>query len=202
MHIPRIGHEMIVDFPEGDPDRPIIKGRVYHAERPVPYALPDNKTQCRIKTRCPPGSARRRHGELRRPARYDCDGQHQGADLQHGLGPDGRFDGAWRRYRHGLPCRPDRVALHARRFPFPRHAGTLPIRAARRCRAGRLGGLPEVRHAEAKCARTRSGSAVSVKCFHAGQCGAVRHCRLAGKAHSCSLCIQGCAAVGGLSNEL
>ena len=28
MHIPRIGHEMIVDFPEGDPDRPIISTKV------------------------------------------------------------------------------------------------------------------------------------------------------------------------------
>ena len=33
MHIPRIGHEMIVDFPEGDPDRPIIKGRARLAAR-------------------------------------------------------------------------------------------------------------------------------------------------------------------------
>ena len=38
--IPRIGQEVIVDFLEGDPDRPIITGRVYNAEQTPPYALP------------------------------------------------------------------------------------------------------------------------------------------------------------------
>ena len=34
--IPRIGHEVIVDFLEGDPDQPIVLGRVYNAEQPPP----------------------------------------------------------------------------------------------------------------------------------------------------------------------
>ncbi len=51
VHIPRIGQEVIVDFLEGDPDRPIITGRVYNAESTVPYALPDNMTQSGIKSR-------------------------------------------------------------------------------------------------------------------------------------------------------
>jgi type VI secretion system secreted protein VgrG len=38
--IPRIGQEVIVDFLEGDPDQPIITGRVYNAEQMSPYALP------------------------------------------------------------------------------------------------------------------------------------------------------------------
>ncbi len=38
--IPRIGQEVIVDFLEGDPDQPIITGRVYNAEAMPPYALP------------------------------------------------------------------------------------------------------------------------------------------------------------------
>ncbi|WKB53292.1 type VI secretion system Vgr family protein [Eleftheria terrae] len=38
--IPRIGQEVIVDFIEGDPDRPIITGRVYNAELMPPYAMP------------------------------------------------------------------------------------------------------------------------------------------------------------------
>jgi type VI secretion system secreted protein VgrG len=38
--IPRIGQEVIVEFLEGDPDRPIITGRVYNAEAMPPYALP------------------------------------------------------------------------------------------------------------------------------------------------------------------
>jgi type VI secretion system secreted protein VgrG len=37
---PRIGQEVIVDFLEGDPDQPIITGRVYNAEQMPPYALP------------------------------------------------------------------------------------------------------------------------------------------------------------------
>jgi type VI secretion system secreted protein VgrG len=51
IHIPRIGHEVIVDFLEGDPDRPIITGRVYNADAMPPYALPDNQTQSGIKSR-------------------------------------------------------------------------------------------------------------------------------------------------------
>jgi len=51
IHVPRIGQEVIVDFLEGDPDRPIITGRVYNAEQMPPYTLPDNQTQSGIKTR-------------------------------------------------------------------------------------------------------------------------------------------------------
>lgn len=38
--IPRIGQEVIVDFLEGDPDQPIIVGRVYNAEQMPPFGLP------------------------------------------------------------------------------------------------------------------------------------------------------------------
>ena len=38
--IPRIGQEVIVDFIEGDPDRPIITGRVYNADNMPPFGLP------------------------------------------------------------------------------------------------------------------------------------------------------------------
>ncbi|MFM8330725.1 MAG: type VI secretion system Vgr family protein [Candidatus Methylumidiphilus sp.] len=51
MHIPRIGQEVIVDFLEGDPDRPIVTGRVYNDEQMPPYALPDDKTQSGVKSR-------------------------------------------------------------------------------------------------------------------------------------------------------
>ncbi len=50
MYIPRIGHEVIVDFIEGDPDRPIITGRVYHGSNKPPYTLPDEKTKSTIKS--------------------------------------------------------------------------------------------------------------------------------------------------------
>jgi type VI secretion system secreted protein VgrG len=42
--LPRIGQEVLVDFLDGDPDRPLITGRVYNAYETVPYGLPDNKT--------------------------------------------------------------------------------------------------------------------------------------------------------------
>jgi type VI secretion system secreted protein VgrG len=38
--VPRIGQEVIVDFLEGDPDRPIITGRVYNAETMPPFGMP------------------------------------------------------------------------------------------------------------------------------------------------------------------
>lgn len=50
MFIPRIGHEVIVEFIDGDPDRPIITGRVYHGTNLPPYKLPDEKTKSTIKS--------------------------------------------------------------------------------------------------------------------------------------------------------
>jgi type VI secretion system secreted protein VgrG len=50
MWIPRIGQEVIVDFLEGDPDRPLIMGRVYNADQMPPYTLPDEKTKSTIKS--------------------------------------------------------------------------------------------------------------------------------------------------------
>ncbi len=50
MFIPRIGQEVIVEFLEGDPDRPIITGRVYNGQSTVPYELPTNATRSTIKT--------------------------------------------------------------------------------------------------------------------------------------------------------
>lgn len=50
MFLPRIGEEVIVEFREGDPDRPIITGRLYNAEQMPPYELPTNQTMATIKT--------------------------------------------------------------------------------------------------------------------------------------------------------
>jgi type VI secretion system secreted protein VgrG len=52
--LPRVGQEVIVDFLEGDPDQPIITGRVYNADQMPPFTLPDNKTQSGFKTRSSP----------------------------------------------------------------------------------------------------------------------------------------------------
>jgi type VI secretion system secreted protein VgrG len=48
--IPRIGQEVVVEFLEGDPDRPLVTGTVYNGDNKVPYKLPDKKTQSGIKT--------------------------------------------------------------------------------------------------------------------------------------------------------
>jgi type VI secretion system secreted protein VgrG len=45
MDLPRIDEEVIVDFLEGDPDQPIIIGRVYNGENKPPFALPAQKTR-------------------------------------------------------------------------------------------------------------------------------------------------------------
>lgn len=57
VQIPRIGQEVIVDFLEGDPDQPIITGRVYNAEQMPPWELPANATQSGVLTRSSKGGA-------------------------------------------------------------------------------------------------------------------------------------------------
>jgi type VI secretion system secreted protein VgrG len=63
--IPRMGQEVIVDFLEGDPDQPIITGRVYNAEQMPPYALPGNMTQTGIKSRSSKGGGPDNFNEIR-----------------------------------------------------------------------------------------------------------------------------------------
>ncbi|MGR4066344.1 type VI secretion system Vgr family protein [Billgrantia sp. C5P2] len=48
--IPRIGHEVVVSYLEGDPDQPLITGRTYHAVNTSPYELPAHKTRTVIRT--------------------------------------------------------------------------------------------------------------------------------------------------------
>ena len=65
IEIPRIGQEVIVDFLEGNPDQPIIIGRVYNADQVPPYKLPDNKTQSGMKSRSSPGGGTENFNEIR-----------------------------------------------------------------------------------------------------------------------------------------
>lgn len=55
VQIPRIGNEVIVEFLEGDPDRPIITGSVYNAEQTPPLELPGAGIQMGMKSRSSPG---------------------------------------------------------------------------------------------------------------------------------------------------
>ena len=50
IHIPRIGQEVVVNFLEGDPDRPIITGSVYNADHMTPYPLPAEQTKSATKS--------------------------------------------------------------------------------------------------------------------------------------------------------
>jgi type VI secretion system secreted protein VgrG len=51
IQIPRIGQEVMVEFMEGDPDRPVITGRVYNAAEMPPWRLPEQKTLSGIQSR-------------------------------------------------------------------------------------------------------------------------------------------------------
>jgi type VI secretion system secreted protein VgrG len=62
---PRIGQEVVVDFLEGDPDRPLITGRVYNASQMPPYELPAKQTQSGIKTRSSKNGRSEDFNELR-----------------------------------------------------------------------------------------------------------------------------------------
>ncbi len=62
---PRIGQEVLVEFLEGDPDQPVVTGRVYNAEQMPPYALPANMTQSGIKTRSTKEGTAEHFNELR-----------------------------------------------------------------------------------------------------------------------------------------
>jgi type VI secretion system secreted protein VgrG len=57
MLIPRVSQEVLVAFLDGDPDEPMIVGRVYNEKHKVPYKLPDHKTRSGWKSDSSPGSA-------------------------------------------------------------------------------------------------------------------------------------------------
>jgi type VI secretion system secreted protein VgrG len=53
--IPRIGWEVLVEYEDGDPDRPIVVGRLYNGKYTPPYALPANKTRTAFQSASTPG---------------------------------------------------------------------------------------------------------------------------------------------------
>lgn len=54
--IPRVGQEVLVTFLDGDPDRPVVTGRVYNAIEQVPYKLPDDMTVSTWKSQSSPAT--------------------------------------------------------------------------------------------------------------------------------------------------
>ncbi|MCK2184352.1 type VI secretion system Vgr family protein [Halomonas getboli] len=68
MAIPRIGHEVIVSFLEGDPDQPLVTGRTYHAVNTPPYSLPEYKTRTVLRTQTHQGEG---FNELRFEDQHD-----------------------------------------------------------------------------------------------------------------------------------
>jgi type VI secretion system secreted protein VgrG len=65
IHIPRVGQEVIVDFLDGDPDRPIVVGSVYNADTMPPYDLPRHKTRSGIRSRSTPAGLPAEANEIR-----------------------------------------------------------------------------------------------------------------------------------------
>lgn len=53
--VPRVDSEVLVSFEEGDPDRPIVTGRAYHAGMPLPCELPAGKTRTVLRSQNSPG---------------------------------------------------------------------------------------------------------------------------------------------------
>lgn len=49
--LPRVGHEVLVDFLDGNPDRPLVVGRVFNATHMPTYPLPENKTRALWRTK-------------------------------------------------------------------------------------------------------------------------------------------------------
>jgi type VI secretion system secreted protein VgrG len=62
--IPRIGQEVVVQFEDGNPDRPIVTGMLYNADTLPPYTLPANATQTGMKTQSSKSGSAETYNEL------------------------------------------------------------------------------------------------------------------------------------------
>ena len=83
VQIPRVGEEVLVDFMDGDPDRPVIVGRLYNGKNKPPYKLPDNATQSGMKTRSSPDGSPSNYNEIRFEDRKGKEELHVQAERNH-----------------------------------------------------------------------------------------------------------------------
>jgi type VI secretion system secreted protein VgrG len=56
VNLPRVGQEVLVSFHDGDPDHPVITGRMYNTTSPLPYALPEHKSRTSLKSNSASGA--------------------------------------------------------------------------------------------------------------------------------------------------
>lgn len=66
VHLPRVGDSVLVEFLDGDPDRPVITGRMYHKVNVHPYTMPGNRTKTVFRDSSSPG------GEGYNELTFDC----------------------------------------------------------------------------------------------------------------------------------
>ncbi|MBM4356720.1 MAG: type VI secretion system tip protein VgrG [Deltaproteobacteria bacterium] len=59
MILPRVDWEVLVEFEEGKPDRPVICGRLYNGRHVPPYALPEGKSRSALGSHSSPGGSGR-----------------------------------------------------------------------------------------------------------------------------------------------
>ena len=145
MFIPRIGMEVVVDFLEGDPDKPIAVGCVYNGINKPPYALPGEATKSTIKTLSSKGGGgtnelrfedKKGSEEVFLQAQKDFNTQRQGRiDTESSAGharPDQQDP-----VRAGPTSRDDHTTVDRRSAFGTRQAGRPNLKAARRtCTVG------------------------------------------------------------------
>jgi len=83
--LPRVGQEVVVEFLEGDPDRPLVTGSVYNAAQPPPYALPGQAARSGIRSHSTPGADGSHFNELRFDDRSGAEELHLRAERDHTL---------------------------------------------------------------------------------------------------------------------
>jgi type VI secretion system secreted protein VgrG len=76
--IPRVGHEVLVDFLNGNPDEPVVVGSVYNEDNQPPFKLDKHRTQSGIRTRSSKGGGKDEYNELR----FEDDKGHEEVYLQ------------------------------------------------------------------------------------------------------------------------